>query len=64
MGSITYRRYTVRPTAVPMRAALNAVETIEPASVRRRLDGGKSIDTWKISVLDMGDGARATASII
>lgn len=47
-----------------MRAALNAVETIEPASVRRRLDGGKSIDTWKISVLDMGDGARATASII
>jgi len=38
----THRRYTVRPTAVPIRAALNAVETIEPASVRRRLAGGKS----------------------
>lgn len=37
-----YRRYTVRPTAVPIRAALNAVEAIDPARVRRRLLGGNS----------------------
>lgn len=44
-----HRRYTVRPTAVPIRAALNAVETIEPASVRRRLAGGKSATISSIS---------------
>lgn len=38
------RRYTVRPTAVPIRAALNAVDTIEPARVRRRLAGGNSVN--------------------
>jgi len=43
----TYRRKTVRPTAVPIRAALMAPETIVPASVRRRLAGGRSIQTCR-----------------
>ena len=42
--SRTHSRYTVRPTAVPIKAALSAVDTIEPASVRRRFAGGSS--TW------------------
>ena len=44
-GGLTHRRYTVRPTAVPIRAALNAVEIREPASVLRRLGGGRSTET-------------------
>lgn len=38
----THRRYTVSPTAVPIKAALRAVETIEPAKVLRLLAGGSS----------------------
>ena len=41
--SSTHRRYTVRPTAVPISAADTAVETIEPARVRRRFAGGRSV---------------------
>ena len=40
--SWTYRRYTVSPTAVPIKAALTAVETIEPASPLRFFMGGAS----------------------
>jgi len=54
LNSRAYRRYTVRPTAVPMRAALNAVETIEPASVRRRFAGGSSTWTQTKRCVDMG----------
>ena len=54
----THRRYTVRPTAVPMRAALNAVETMDPASVLRRLGAGRSICTLRVSVMVIVDQAR------
>jgi hypothetical protein len=33
----TYRQYTVRPTAVPIRAALRAVDMMEPARPHRCL---------------------------
>ena len=54
----THRRYTVRPTAVPIRAALNAVETIDPASVLRRLGAGRSICTLKVSVMVIVDHTK------
>lgn len=35
---------------MPMSAALSAVDAIEPASVRRRLDGGcASVSVWECS---------------
>ena len=52
----TYKRYTVRPTAVPMTAALRAVDTIEPARPRRRFAGGKS--TWMSIKREVGISRR------
>jgi hypothetical protein len=54
----------VRPTAEPMRAALRAVETIEPARPRRRLAGG-GISTCKTSqillvMIETQEGDEAT----
>lgn len=36
----THRRYTESPTAVPIRAALIAVDTMDPARPLRRFEGG------------------------
>ena len=55
MTAKTHKRYIVSPTAVPINAALNAVDTIDPARPFLLFAGGSSNFTRKSSSMPNRD---------
>ena len=55
---MTHSRYTVKPTAAPISAALNAVEITEPVRPLRRLAGGRSASGNMVNINDHNENKK------